>query len=200
MASGFAQRGGVSRCFNLYHDLEECVAKADHDIQCLALREDYFECLHRTKQAPRPFSPSPLPLDLPVSTFSHSGSVVCHHTHLCTHARTTLSSTSFHISTFHSLRSLSLPLLPSPFSRTVALPLDSAPFLSSTFLLFSLLFRACSDRRSFCSMRVRSNSPRLFCEPTLSSERAWPGRICEECGACFCVRRCCCACAHAPGL
>jgi NADH dehydrogenase (ubiquinone) Fe-S protein 5 len=53
MASGFSQRGSVSRCFNVYHDFEECISKAGHDIQCLALREDYFECLHHKKQRDR---------------------------------------------------------------------------------------------------------------------------------------------------
>lgn len=50
MSSGFGLRGGVSRCFNIYHDLERCISAADTELQCLAYKQDYLECLHHTKE------------------------------------------------------------------------------------------------------------------------------------------------------
>lgn len=50
MTSGYGVNGGTSRCFHLYHDLEECVGLARHNVECIAVREDYFECLHHSKE------------------------------------------------------------------------------------------------------------------------------------------------------
>jgi len=55
MTSGFGAAGSVGRCFDIYHDFEECVNAPEtySSIQCSAFREDYIECLHHKKENAR---------------------------------------------------------------------------------------------------------------------------------------------------
>ncbi|SCV74635.1 BQ2448_7664 [Microbotryum intermedium] len=53
MASGFGYAGGRSRCFAFWQDFSACYASADTPQQCIQPKEDYLECLHRTKEVSR---------------------------------------------------------------------------------------------------------------------------------------------------
>lgn len=57
MASGFGVNGTLGRCFPFIQDFTSCLAEnatpADEVTGCKALRDDYLECLHRTKEASR---------------------------------------------------------------------------------------------------------------------------------------------------
>ncbi|SCZ98389.1 BZ3500_MvSof-1268-A1-R1_Chr3-2g06337 [Microbotryum saponariae] len=50
MASGFGYAGGRSRCFAFWQDFSSCYSKADMLHECVQPRDDYLECLHRTKE------------------------------------------------------------------------------------------------------------------------------------------------------
>jgi NADH dehydrogenase (ubiquinone) Fe-S protein 5 len=51
--SGFGYNGGRSRCHEAFVSFMECYAGADETKQCVAQKEDYLECLHRTKEVNR---------------------------------------------------------------------------------------------------------------------------------------------------
>ncbi|KDE07291.1 hypothetical protein MVLG_02511 [Microbotryum lychnidis-dioicae p1A1 Lamole] len=53
MASGFGYAGGRSRCFAFWQDFSACYSKADMLHECIQPKEDYLECLHRTKEISR---------------------------------------------------------------------------------------------------------------------------------------------------
>ncbi|ORY91856.1 hypothetical protein BCR43DRAFT_558582 [Syncephalastrum racemosum] len=53
MSSGFGYEGGRGRCFHFWQEFNKCYASADFPQQCLAQRDDYMECLHRTKEFAR---------------------------------------------------------------------------------------------------------------------------------------------------
>ncbi|KAI7897689.1 uncharacterized protein BX663DRAFT_527583 [Cokeromyces recurvatus] len=53
MASGFGLDGGRGRCFHFWQEFNKCYATADLPQQCLDQRDDYFECLHHTKEYAR---------------------------------------------------------------------------------------------------------------------------------------------------
>jgi NADH dehydrogenase (ubiquinone) Fe-S protein 5 len=53
MSSGYGIKGGIGRCYPFFAQLKECVAEKELSatgIVCQAKREDYFECLHHTKE------------------------------------------------------------------------------------------------------------------------------------------------------
>eukprot|EP00850_Spirogloea_muscicola_P026890 SM011791S25562 [mRNA] locus=s11791:195:383:- [translate_table: standard] len=60
MASGFGIKGGAGRCYAVWLEFSECMARCEEPSQCAPLREDYFECLHHRKEvrAPRLRCPS----------------------------------------------------------------------------------------------------------------------------------------------
>jgi len=41
---------GRTRCFPFWQEFSKCYAKADTPAECIAQKEDYMECLHRTKE------------------------------------------------------------------------------------------------------------------------------------------------------
>ncbi|KAJ6570873.1 hypothetical protein DFH09DRAFT_411578 [Mycena vulgaris] len=51
--SGYSYTGGPSRCSAYWQEFTKCYADADHATQCGAQRDDYMECLHRTKEVAR---------------------------------------------------------------------------------------------------------------------------------------------------
>lgn len=57
MASGFGVNGFTSRCFPFVQDFVRCMAEneapLDEKTGCKPLRDDYLECLHRTKESQR---------------------------------------------------------------------------------------------------------------------------------------------------
>ncbi|RXK34969.1 NADH dehydrogenase (ubiquinone) Fe-S protein 5 [Tremella mesenterica] len=53
MASGFGYTGGRTRCFPFWQEFAKCYAQADVPNECIAPKEDYLECLHRTKEIAR---------------------------------------------------------------------------------------------------------------------------------------------------
>ncbi|GFZ44799.1 hypothetical protein JCM24511_02525 [Saitozyma sp. JCM 24511] len=53
MASGFGYTGGRTRCFPFWQEFSKCYAQADSPQDCVAQKEDYLECLHRTKEIAR---------------------------------------------------------------------------------------------------------------------------------------------------
>ncbi|CAB4428675.1 unnamed protein product [Rhizophagus irregularis] len=53
MASGFGYYGNRSRCFTFWQEFRKCYAMADRPEQCTLQMDDYFECLHHTKEKAR---------------------------------------------------------------------------------------------------------------------------------------------------
>jgi NADH dehydrogenase (ubiquinone) Fe-S protein 5 len=53
MASGFGYHGNRSRCFTFWQEFRKCYAMADRPEQCTLQKDDYFECLHHTKERAR---------------------------------------------------------------------------------------------------------------------------------------------------
>ena len=57
MASGFGTKGMTSRCFPFMQDLSTCFREnpnpVDEETGCRVPRDDYLECLHRTKERAR---------------------------------------------------------------------------------------------------------------------------------------------------
>ncbi|RSH86168.1 uncharacterized protein EHS24_004399 [Apiotrichum porosum] len=67
MASGFGYTGGRTRCFAFWQEFSkvggagmykptnsvQCYASAEGPNDCIAQKEDYLECLHRTKEIAR---------------------------------------------------------------------------------------------------------------------------------------------------
>ncbi|KAJ1983789.1 hypothetical protein H4R33_004624 [Dimargaris cristalligena] len=52
MASGYGYKG-PNRCFAFWQDFLKCYNQADKVTDCNLYREDYFECLHPTKEVQR---------------------------------------------------------------------------------------------------------------------------------------------------
>lgn len=50
MASGYGYNGGIGRCFNFWQEFRKCYAMANRPEDCIMEKEDYFECLHHTKE------------------------------------------------------------------------------------------------------------------------------------------------------
>jgi NADH dehydrogenase (ubiquinone) Fe-S protein 5 len=55
MSSGFGFSGGTGRCFGIWQNFMECYTNNDtnHPRECTPQADDYFECLHRPKEAIR---------------------------------------------------------------------------------------------------------------------------------------------------
>ena len=57
MASGFGVNGTTGRCFPFIQDFVRCMSEnespLDETTGCRPLRDDYLECLHRTKEGNR---------------------------------------------------------------------------------------------------------------------------------------------------
>lgn len=57
MASGFGINGYTGRCFHFMNDFVQCMGEnaspLDETTGCRPLRDDYLECLHRTKESKR---------------------------------------------------------------------------------------------------------------------------------------------------
>ncbi|WWD22859.1 hypothetical protein CI109_107354 [Kwoniella shandongensis] len=53
MASGFGYTGGRTRCFPFWQEFSKCYANAEKPSDCVAPKEDYMECLHKTKEIAR---------------------------------------------------------------------------------------------------------------------------------------------------
>ena len=53
MASGFGVRGPVGRCYPVYVEFADCLTVNGDATKCGDLREDYFECLHHSKEITR---------------------------------------------------------------------------------------------------------------------------------------------------
>ncbi|EJT49025.1 hypothetical protein A1Q1_01936 [Trichosporon asahii var. asahii CBS 2479] len=63
--SGYGYSGGRTRCFMFWQEFSkvgdtvstaltsQCYAGADEPSQCIAQKEDYMECLHKTKEIER---------------------------------------------------------------------------------------------------------------------------------------------------
>ncbi|URD82530.1 NADH dehydrogenase ubiquinone iron-sulfur protein [Musa troglodytarum] len=50
MASGWGITGNKGRCYDFWIDFSECMSRCREPKDCNLLREDYFECLHHTKE------------------------------------------------------------------------------------------------------------------------------------------------------
>ncbi|EPS39594.1 hypothetical protein H072_6631 [Dactylellina haptotyla CBS 200.50] len=56
MASGYGNTGGITRCFPFWQDVLACYVmntskESDaNKYKCAGYREDYYECLHHTKE------------------------------------------------------------------------------------------------------------------------------------------------------
>ncbi|KAH6829843.1 NADH-ubiquinone oxidoreductase-like protein, partial [Perilla frutescens var. hirtella] len=50
MASGWGITGNKSRCFDFWVDFNECMSRCREPKDYGLLREDYFECLHHSKE------------------------------------------------------------------------------------------------------------------------------------------------------
>jgi len=51
MSSGLGLKGNVGRCYYFFEDFASCMKTSDEPIkQCLAMRNDYLECLHHKKE------------------------------------------------------------------------------------------------------------------------------------------------------
>ena len=51
MSSGLGLKGNVGRCYYFFEDFASCMKTSHEPIkQCLALRNDYLECLHHKKE------------------------------------------------------------------------------------------------------------------------------------------------------
>ncbi|KAL7752037.1 hypothetical protein RI367_002566 [Sorochytrium milnesiophthora] len=54
MASGYGIQGGRPRCFMLWQEFQKCYLTSEDPRQtCVPHKDDYFECLHRTKEIAR---------------------------------------------------------------------------------------------------------------------------------------------------
>ncbi|KAJ7479469.1 hypothetical protein FB451DRAFT_1130798 [Mycena latifolia] len=51
--SGYSYTGGPSRCSAYWQEFTKCYASADSALKCAEQRDDYMECVHRTKEATR---------------------------------------------------------------------------------------------------------------------------------------------------
>ncbi|KAJ7512860.1 hypothetical protein B0H11DRAFT_1947713 [Mycena galericulata] len=51
--SGYSYTGGPSRCSAYWQEFTKCYASADYPSQCAFQRDDYLECVHRTKETAR---------------------------------------------------------------------------------------------------------------------------------------------------
>ncbi|KAJ7488988.1 hypothetical protein FB451DRAFT_1080424 [Mycena latifolia] len=51
--SGYSYTGGPSRCSAYWQEFTKCYASVDQPQQCALPRDDYMECLHRTKEKAR---------------------------------------------------------------------------------------------------------------------------------------------------
>ncbi|XP_022847308.1 NADH dehydrogenase [ubiquinone] iron-sulfur protein 5-B-like isoform X2 [Olea europaea var. sylvestris] len=50
MASGWGITGNKGRCYDFWMDFSECMSRCREPKDCALLREDYFECLHHSKE------------------------------------------------------------------------------------------------------------------------------------------------------
>lgn len=50
MASGWGITGNKGRCYDFWVDFSECMSRCREPKDCGLLREDYFECLHHSKE------------------------------------------------------------------------------------------------------------------------------------------------------
>ncbi|WFD34140.1 hypothetical protein MCUN1_000976 [Malassezia cuniculi] len=50
MSSGYGINGGPSRCFEFWQDFRKCYLNAESPAECKLAKDDYFECLHHTKE------------------------------------------------------------------------------------------------------------------------------------------------------
>ncbi|KAI4528910.1 hypothetical protein K523DRAFT_347578 [Schizophyllum commune Tattone D] len=54
MASGYAaEGGGRGRCYPYWQEFLKCYTRTDLPTKCRPASDDYFECLHRTKEIAR---------------------------------------------------------------------------------------------------------------------------------------------------
>ncbi|KAI8990783.1 hypothetical protein BDF20DRAFT_795603, partial [Mycotypha africana] len=44
---------GRGRCYHFWQEFNKCYASADLPSDCISQRDDYFECLHHTKEYAR---------------------------------------------------------------------------------------------------------------------------------------------------
>ncbi|KAJ7145983.1 hypothetical protein C8R44DRAFT_756267 [Mycena epipterygia] len=51
--SGYSYTGGPSRCSAYWREFTKCYAGADSPRECAPQRDDYMECVHRTKEKAR---------------------------------------------------------------------------------------------------------------------------------------------------
>ncbi|GFP85592.1 NADH dehydrogenase [ubiquinone] iron-sulfur protein 5-b [Phtheirospermum japonicum] len=58
MASGWGITGNKGRCYDFWMDFSECMSRCREPKDCTLLREDYFECLHHSKEVYPFFFPS----------------------------------------------------------------------------------------------------------------------------------------------
>ncbi|CAG8674839.1 14034_t:CDS:2, partial [Gigaspora rosea] len=52
-SSGYGIAGGRGRCFVFWQEFRKCYAMADRPQDCALQLDDYFECLHHTKEKAR---------------------------------------------------------------------------------------------------------------------------------------------------
>ncbi|CAA0819971.1 NADH dehydrogenase [Striga hermonthica] len=50
MASGWGITGNKGRCYDFWMDFSDCMSRCREPKDCTLLREDYFECLHHSKE------------------------------------------------------------------------------------------------------------------------------------------------------
>ncbi|KAL4603497.1 hypothetical protein ACB092_10G127800 [Castanea dentata] len=50
MASGWGISMNKGRCYDFWIDFSECMSRCREPKDCTLLREDYFECLHHSKE------------------------------------------------------------------------------------------------------------------------------------------------------
>ncbi|KAJ7328828.1 hypothetical protein DFH08DRAFT_316395 [Mycena albidolilacea] len=51
--SGYGYAGGPSRCSPYWQEFTKCYTNATYPKQCIPQRDDYLECIHRTKEKAR---------------------------------------------------------------------------------------------------------------------------------------------------
>ncbi|KAJ7075283.1 hypothetical protein B0H15DRAFT_867273 [Mycena belliarum] len=51
--SGYSYTGGPSRCSAYWQEFTKCYASVDSPKECKLPRDDYLECVHRTKEKAR---------------------------------------------------------------------------------------------------------------------------------------------------
>lgn len=57
MSSGLGLKGNVGRCYYFFEDFASCMKTSPEPLkQCVALRNDYLECLHHKKELLRRFA------------------------------------------------------------------------------------------------------------------------------------------------